>query len=278
MFDRIEGILDFHKQMVELIGNRIKYYATETMENAKQIKDETFGLIPFWLSKSKRKRGIYMLTLESGSEANVPSDTAFYFYANEEIKIKGGVIRILLPINFFGEEYGLYSELAGNLVKNLDFEFGHGGYSLNWDPNGDLAFDAQDRFPFIAKRFIGIDIPDNDATLFALTDAKTSGFKCVNWITLLGKLLAKQAGPVTELKKKLSKLCTIRELETGLMIVAGSKPMIGDTNRREHPKAYHEVGRLFANFRLKQHPEFVGAHPSDPNHDISDEWLARFDE
>src|SRR6516225_5953645 len=69
-FDRINGIVDFYEQSLAVIGKAIRFYQTETMAQAAPLKKDSLGLIPFWFRKTKSRRDVYILLLESGESAN----------------------------------------------------------------------------------------------------------------------------------------------------------------------------------------------------------------
>jgi Protein of unknown function (DUF3396) len=276
VFDRVPAVLNFHREMARLVGDQIAWYTTEAMENAKKRNDETLGLLEFWLTGKKRKRGIYILSLESAKKKNTPSDAGFYFAADEEADSKGGLVRMILPIGLFADEPAALVKLTRSVLDDFDFEFATAGFSVNWNPNGDSAYEAQEKLPFVARRFPGVDVIDYDATLYSMTGSAQRGFKCANWITALGAPLLDHFEPGA-LRNELGADLPVIALAKGVMIVAGQRPLIGDKNRDERLDDYHRVGRVLAPARLPKHAEFVGAVQSEPNLDITDEWLARFD-
>lgn len=277
VFDHVEGILDFYEQVLKVITKDVKYYTTETMEGARKIKADTLELVPFWFSKSKKKRGLYILSLEGGEQADILSDIGFYLCADEESDVKTGTMRLILPADYASQPQE-FVEMVRSLVRKLDFESGHAGFAVNWFPTADSADDALGVFPIIARRYPGIDLSDIDITLYAISSASEPGIKCINWLTLLGANLFTSIGGIESLRKQLPNDCPIYELDNGGGIIqAGKCPDIGDKNSNTQLSAYKAVGHILAPLRLQEHPDFIGATSTMPYEDITTEWLARFD-
>lgn len=278
VFDRVEGVVDFYQKALSLIRGDIKFYTTETMEGARRIRSDTFDLIPFWFLQSKRKRKLYILTLEGGEKADVLSDTGFYLCANEEAEGEVGALRLILPVRYLAES-PQFADLVSSLIEKLDFQSGHGGYAVNWFPTSQTADEALSQFPFIARRYPGIDLSDIDITLYAIRNATEPGIKCINWLTLLGVELTERVGGVETLKAALPPDCPVLRLpKGGVLIQAGERPDIGDRNANAQLQSYHAVGRLLALLRLRNHPDLVGAMLQAPYEELTAEWLARFDD
>lgn len=276
VFDRVEGVLDFYTQAISLLGNEIKYYLTEAMEGGREVDLDALNLLPNWLTQDDR-RDLYILSLESGYRKDTLSDSGFYFCADEDPESRSGALRLILPTTYAMQPQS-YVELVLSLVGKLDFQSGHGGFSVNWFPTADSAEEALSLFPTIARRYPGIDLADLDITLYAVGTAKTAGIKCINWLTLLGPELATLAGGAEAIQRNLPLECPIFPAgHGGLLIQAGAQPDIGDRNRHADLTAYRAVGRVLAPLRMQHHPDFIGATPASPNEDLTQEWLARFD-
>jgi hypothetical protein len=275
VFERVEGLIDFYQQVVELIGPDLRYFRTDSMDGARPLRKDSLELVPFWLRNPKAKRDIISMHLEGGAHPDEPSDRSFLLMADEEDHV--GAARVMLPIEAVSESADAFADLAAGLVRKLDFDSGHGGYALNWDPEGDMDQEAKQKMYFIGKRFPGIDLSDIDTTLIDMIRLESPAIKCVNWLTLLGKELSTAVGGVVSVRESLPPECTVHELATGMLIRAGEKPDIGDRNRGGEPlKSYHSVGRLLAPFRMKAHSMIFGMDESTGG-DATAEWLGRFD-
>jgi hypothetical protein len=277
VFDRVEGVLDFYSQVISIIGDKVRFYTTEKMEGAQKIKQDTFDLIPFWFSKSKKKRDMYILTLEGGGKKDALSDIGLYLCADEQEESRSGAVRLVLPVSYAINPQQ-YIDMVISLVRKLNFQSGHAGYAVNWFPTADSADDALALFPAIARRYPGIDLSDMDITLYAISSSDRPSIKCINWLTLLGADIVKSAGEIKALFKDLPDDCLVHPLNLGgVLIQAGGAPYIGDGNHNEQLKSYHAVGKILAPLRLQNHPDFVGATLENPEEDLTSEWLSRFD-
>jgi hypothetical protein len=274
-FDRAAGIAHFYKRALKEIRKQLKYYETGTMSGAKPLRKDSLEMIPFWFQKAKRRSDIYMMNLESGENRNEPSDRAFFLLADEEDEEPLGAMKVSLPVSY-ADEADAYVTLVQELVEKLDFESGHAGYSLNWDPRGDTALEAQESMFFVATRFPGIDLFDLDVTLVSMRKTKPSGIKCVNWITLLGRGLLERVDGFKSLQQQLKDRATVIQMPGGVLIRAGEKPSVGDRNRRADLSAYRAVGTLLAPLRFVDHRRLFGS-PAKVDEDVTEAWLGRFD-
>ena len=276
-FERAAGIVHFYKRAMKELGKSVKFFETGTMSGAKKLKADTLDLVPFWFQKSKRRSDIYMLNLESGAHANEPSDRSFFVIADEEDEQPVGAAQVNLPVETMTADPDRFVGLVEDLVAKLDFESGHAGYALNWDPRGDQAIQAQEKMAYVGARFQGVDLFDIDVTLVSLRKSPPGSIKCVNWLTLLGARLAERVGSPQAVKKQLGKTSTVVPLEHGLLIRAGDAPTLGDRNRKADVAAYRSVGKLLAPYRFVDHRRIFGA-PTGGGMDPTGQWLARFDE
>lgn len=271
-FDRSAGIVDFYEKSLPLIKESLTFYRTETMAISKRLKKDTLNLIPFWFTKTKTRRDIYMLNLESGVSADDISDHAFALTAVEAEDESTGFARLILPVEAFEDDFSPFYELAKSLFENMEFAFGSAGYSLNWNDLSNEADLAREAMSGMRKRYPGLDLSDPSGTKYSAA----SGFKCVNWLTFLGEDLAVQAGGALKLGKKLGAGVSVETLPHGLVVRAGEVPTIGDVNRRKGVPLYQQVGKVLAPLRAQNHPPFLGTD-GIVDDDETNDWLARFD-
>jgi hypothetical protein len=265
-YDHKEGLLHFYQEALALIGARLKFYEREDMEGAAPLAADTLRQLPEWLNGSDPTKDVYTLDLETSAVANLPSDMALRFWANEYPDPPTGMIRLLLPTRMFEEAPGKLVDLTSSLVKKLRFHSGHAGYTVNWDHRGEFAHPSRKRMAILARRFPGIDLMEIPATLIAIP----TGMKRINWVTLLGNDLL--AGKTVDLQG-----LDTRPLPHGVAIVAGERPKVGDVNRQEDMSDYHKVGRAVADLRSPDHIPFVADQSGEPQEDRTEEWLSHFD-
>jgi len=271
IFDRREGVLDFYTKSMNVIGTYLTFYETETMRGAAAVRTGTLDLVPMWLTRPSAKRSTYMLYLESGSSVESVSDFAFTLRAMENEQV--GAMRLVLPTHFITKSVNQFLDLAQSLVQKLDINFGHGGYSLNWNEVGRFASFAEKEIYILSQRYPGIDIPDLAGTL----DVLSQGVKCANWLTLLDETSCNRLGGMINLQSTFSKEIKMHKLNKCIMIQAGPRPRIGDINRLRKLSFYNEVGRVIAGLRATDHPAFIKHGENIYDEDISENWLGRFD-
>jgi hypothetical protein len=272
-FPRRDGILDFYRQCIEMVGESLTFYQTETIGAPRKLRKDSLGLLEFWLSKTKSRRDVYVLQLESGVLSEEVSDRAISFQAIEcGEEESSGFIRLMLPVHFFDEDSGAMVELAKRLFRQVEFNFGQAGYSLNWNEMGRFPEMATTAMGDIRKRYPGLDLADPGSSQYV----ERGSIKCINWLTMLGETAVKRLGKSNALQGRFGENIAIHPLGKGLMIQAGSAPEIGDANRRRTLPLYHQVGKVLAPLRDPEHPAFLTIDEEDDD-DATNEWLARFD-
>ncbi len=271
VYDRAEGILDFYQQSLALLRKDIRQYQTGTMGKPRRLKEDTFEMPPLWLKKPKARQDILWLTLDGATTPDGASDHAFQIRAMVPDEV--GLVRLVLPTDFIAASAAPFVELAKNLVRKLDFSFGHGGYAVNWNDLGDLSPNAELRLYPLGRRHPGIDLPDLNGMLFVIP----RGIKCVNWLTFLNAAYCEQLGGLEKLQAKLGKDVTLHELPKGVMIQAGERPEVGDVNRRRRLPLYRKVGKALAPLRAEDYPGFLKHGGLVPDDGATEAWLGRFD-
>jgi hypothetical protein len=272
-FERAPGLVHFYQRGLELIGNHVRFYETETSGGAIPLDEEALELVPFWFTGTTSRRSIYYLSLESGSAPNVPSDRGFLLRAWEATSPPVGCVRLVMPVTYPDIVGARAVGVFADLVSELKYASGHAGFAVNWNETGDYGIYAQQVMGVLAQRHPGLDLPDTTATLMALPN----GFKRVNWLTLLNAEYCERLGGLAQLRAALGPRITVHELPDGVIIQAGPRPDIGDVNRGRWLPLYHQVGTVLEPLRARPHPGFLarGQHLGDE--DFTDDWLGHFD-
>jgi hypothetical protein len=123
------------------------------------------------------------------------------------------------------DQRGRFEQFIAAAADIEPFESGHAGYAFKhlyrtWG-NEALEWVAQK-----APRFLGVDISNDSFSSFARRRVVNA-----SWITLLGHPLIKELGGEAQIRFQLSPEIRLRSLATGLAIVAGDVPPIGDVSR-----------------------------------------------
>jgi len=268
LFDRVDGVLDFYEKCIEVLDGSFTYYRTETMSAARAIKKDTLDLLPFWLRGTNSRRDIYMLFLESAAAPDEASDRAFAINATP----MRGYIQLILPVSTIAESVTAYLELARTLGQMVSCDFGQAGYAVHWNYLGRNQRGVLSAMNSLAPRYPGLDMSYPLSTKYIAP----KGIKCANWLTLLGPSYCQQLGGMSILKKKVDSAVVVHDAKDGVMIQAGPAPEIGDVNRQRNLPVYHEVGRLIAPVRFKDHPPLFGPR-GVADKEVTEKWLSRFD-
>jgi len=269
IYDRVDGILDFYEQSLGLLKKDLRQYLT--MGVPRRIKKDTFEILPLWLTKPKARHDIITITLDGATTRDGASDRAFILRAIEPNKV--GLLRLVLPVDFIVASATPFLELAKSLVRNLDFSFGHAGFSFNWNDLGNLSHKAELELYPVGRRHPGIDLPNLNGMLFVIP----KGIKCINWLTFLNAEYCERLGGLAQLREDLGKDINVHVLPKGVMIQAGERPEIGDVNRRRRLPRYRKVGKVLTPLRSPTHPPFLKVGGLIADDDATQEWLARFD-
>lgn len=168
--------------------------------------------------------------LSSGAPGNV-DDYGFHFFGTDlshfDLSPREACSCVLeFPLAALSaEQRGRFEDFVAAAAEIEPFESGYAGYSFKH-----LARTWRDQaMPWIsqrAPRFLGVDI-SNDGFAWAARRRVVN----VSWITLLGHPLIKELGGETQIRTQLSAGIRLRPLTSGLAIVAGEVPPIGDVNR-----------------------------------------------
>ncbi len=272
IFEQREAILSMYQYAWDAIKKQVKYYGTDSMKRPKKVKKDTGDLVPFWLKDKPGIRAMYILDIDNRETIHSAPDIGMKFYAPEYRGVGG--ITLFLRVAEVDKSCDALLELATNISMDLSFISGNAGYALNYIRGGEHETLADwSAFP-VCFRYPGFEYNCLSNTSFFVHE----GLKRVNWLTFLNFDLCDKIGGVKELEKKFSSDIRIHPLSKGIMIQAGPKPEIGDVNRQQNLPLYHEVGRVLAPVRIKNHPEVL--IPPDEimaDKEKTQEWLAMFD-
>ncbi|MGH9350079.1 MAG: type VI immunity family protein [Vicinamibacterales bacterium] len=265
---RAAGIVKFYDESLKLIRDGLAFYRTETMSAAKRLKKDTLGLVPFWFQDTKTRRDVYMMFLESGAAPDEPSDRAFALNASPN----NGFVRLILPVAYAAKSAAPFLDVALRLGQTIEYDFGQAGLALNWNHLGDHGTPAKEAMNALASRYPGLDISHPFSTKYIAS----KGFKAVNWLTFLSMDYVERLGGLSALRKAFDKDVVVHEQKHGVAIQAGPAPELGDVNRRKTLPVYHQVGRVLAPIRAKDHPPIFGPEGIQDK-EVTEKWLSRFD-
>lgn len=168
--------------------------------------------------------------LSSGTPANV-GEYGFHFFGSNFSRVdisprKTCSCIMEFPVGVLDQDQKRSLEDFAAAVAEIEvFESGHGGYAFKhlsetWRDQA-LSWIAQR-----AQRYVALDISYDSFRRVARGRVVN-----VSWITLLGNTVVEALDGTTRIREKLSPEVIIRPLKTGLLLVAGDTPPVGDVNR-----------------------------------------------
>lgn len=276
MFSRAKQLTGMYTRITNELGPSFRFYETGSMSNARPIRQDTLETVPMWLA-SKPRRDIFMMNLESGAKKNVPSDIALQFITDEEEDVPVGALRICLPPAVLTDHREEFVRRVVYFLGDLDFESGHAGIGVNWDPRGDDAIEAKAAMMNLAARMHAVDFYDLAVTFGAMRKTHPAGIKRVSWLTLLGAPLLTMLGGKEAFAADLPGTCEVLPLPGGALVRAGVFPMLGSPNLQDDLSPYKAVGKRLAAFRFRDHGS-IFASTAQGRQNPTRLWLGRFDQ
>lgn len=143
----------------------------------------------------------------------------------------------------------------------------YAGYFIQWRPSSNHELASLDRSFAYAMRYSGCEMVDVQKTAKEMKH----GYKCVNWLTVIGEpLRAKSPTAIED-----AKLVAYDHLETSsaTLLQAAERPSLGDRNRLADPEGYVEIAKALLPLQIGEHEGFGGDRWTDEN---TMTWLRRF--
>jgi hypothetical protein len=142
--------------------------------------------------------------------------------------------------------------LARDLIGCMHCLSGFGGYYLQARFAPKYRPDAFDRVFGLAMRYWGAEAHNLDVSVNHLKD----GFKCVNWLTILGNHLRSMAPEVIEQAKRAAH--SHFETDHAILLQSELAPRLGDRNRNEWLNGYAAVANALLPLQVTEHAPFGG--------------------
>ena len=157
--------------------------------------------------------------------------------------------------------------LAVELMGQLEFSSGYGGYSFHGRPSSMYHNLSYNRMFAWAHRYWGVEAQDLDVTV----NHVLGGYKCVNWLTMIGEPLRREEPQAV--KDASAAAFHSSENRHGVLLLAHSRPLLGDRNRGERLEGYARVAEALLPLQLDTHGAFSGTRWTDEN---TMAWMRRF--
>lgn len=221
--------------------SEMKFYGTENMRRHKPVTKRTLSILPTWLKPGAPPREYIMLEIQNGDAYQEAPTFKFLVFGGEKTSITYKVKSANIISMAFPAAWGLTrTEEMFNLMRELcelfPFQSGHAGFSLECSTYE--VWSSQGHAWATSMRHHGLDIFRADKIMRA---AGRNALVGVNWLTALDNKLVKKVGGQAKLRRKLSSAIDLIDLPGGLIIRAGKKPRIGDTNHNDLVPEYQEV-------------------------------------
>ncbi|SHM78264.1 Protein of unknown function [Rhizobacter sp. OV335] len=210
------------------------------------------------------------IDLSSGEPGNV-GEYGFHFFgtdlSNFEVWPREACSCVFeFPLAMLNaDQRGRFEQFIATAADVEPFESGYAGYAfkhlfMTWRD------EAHEWIAQKAQRFIGVDISYD-----SFNEAARRRVVNVSWITLLGHPLIKELGGDEQIRSQLSPEIRLQSLASGIAIIAGDVPPIGDVNRgAQDLQLLKEVAALTRPVRISMEIGF-GSESFRRN------WLSRLD-
>jgi Protein of unknown function (DUF3396) len=236
------GILDFYNHAMALVKGEMKWALINGEGKFRKITKKAFDMIPFWLSPEGREPSIRGVDMQGGPDRNGRIDKSFSFHHSTRSHL-----RLTLPVEYMLEDPQRFIDLARQMVGRLKFATGNAGFSVNMYLDG-IGNDREEgsHIYMLSRRFDGLDLGVPwDSAYYA-----KHGLRTINWLTFIGDDIIERINGRDAVKGSLPQGIPVTDLDHGLMIQAGPRPILGDTNRQEDLGDYYRVGRALRPFAL----------------------------
>jgi len=176
------------------------------------------------------------------------------------------------------EGFDRYIKLMQHWCSLLRVSHGTAGFSIILEEGQPKDRGVRKAFPLL-KRFPGLDLPYSSRWSSSVRRAEKRYIRTINWLTAIDDEFVAQLGGLERVRSRLGDDIPIHPYDGGIIIQAGPRPEIGDTNRGLIPPHYRTVAKLleplvFENFNPKQ-PYVYAPKPLDSFEETLN-WIRRF--
>lgn len=229
----------FDKYFDECPRDKVYYYSTTNMRKHRNITKKSFEMLSSWLNPEAPAREDIDLELKDGDVYQDAPKYKFLVSAREKGSIgyekkNANVISMSFPPDFVGT--GKIIPFIEEVCNIFPFQSGIAGYCFECS-----RYDKQQSETYAytqAMRYKSIDICRLPHDGIAVGH---DGIKGVNWITMLSNEFVTKLGGYNKMKEIMSKEIKIIKVKYGFIIIAGTTPILGDTNKNEDINALMDI-------------------------------------
>lgn len=103
-----------------------------------------------------------------------------------------------------------------------------------------------------SHRYLGVEAHNLDTTVSHMLN----GYKCVNWLTIIGNKLYQANSSVVEDAKRAA--YSHKETDLAILFQAAENPLFGDVNKQEKLTGYNNVAQALLPLQITEHKSFGG--------------------
>ncbi|MGH6860932.1 MAG: type VI immunity family protein [Phyllobacterium sp.] len=173
--------------------------------------------------------------------------------------------------------YDRYRSLIQSWCEKVKPAYGTAGLSILFNEGRQGLDDRLLAFP-LAKRFPGLDLPEQSRWSVRMNRLRKRAIRTINWLTYIDDAFVSELGGQSRLAEQLGDLCPIHPYDGGIVIQAGERPELGDVNQGLVPEAYRAVARALKPIRFDEHQRpLIDAPPPLDSLEETMKWVQRFD-
>jgi hypothetical protein len=259
-------------------ADQLRWYATENMSKHKAANKRTLGMLATWLAPGAPPREYVNLELKNGDAYNAVGDIRCTVHGFEPTSVgyevgDSGSISMAFPFAWGETRTDDMLELFLDCCNHFPFRSARAGYSFEWSRY--TTFQSQPHVWLKSMQHRGIDIAWPSLEGKAV---KKDAIRGVGWLNALSDEFVERLGGRSKVAAKLRAPVELIDVKGGLVLKAGAKPGIGDTQTNDYLPAYQQVYRaiepLIAPVVGPRHPSFSLRKDRYEN---TEAWLRRFD-
>lgn len=141
-------------------------------------------------------------------------------------------------------------KFAEAMMESVPFLSAYGGYLLQGRPSSKYESLSYDQIFSLARRYWCCEVEDIELT----AEQMKMGYKCVNWLTLIGEPFRSRFPAAIEQAK--SAAYDYAENPFGVLLQVSEQPLLGDRNRQADLSAYVKVADALLPIQMPTHRPF----------------------
>lgn len=213
---------------------------------------------------------------ESGDAVSEYQIEGFGPQFRESYKDNLGYLKFHLPLRWLVDYPGDFQQRVLCVAKRIQAFHGYAGVGFLLPVSLSAAMGGETILSPFAMRFPGIEV---DSPVTSAGDC-THAIKGVNWLTVLSDHLVEEAGGLDYLRVRLDEpTFPFFKYDGGLIIQAGARPEIGDTQEDRWPRHYVTIAKVLKKIQVTSHYSLHWKIPGVKrmNREETPAWIFRFD-